>query len=233
MRGGWQPLIAAADRRTRIPPGMIPPLSPMPKPFVSLLALAFCAGAAFSASAATTTPAETVTSFHAVLIDNMKAGATLKCSGRAEKVGAAVDADFDLPFLAQRVLRRQWKDLSEEQRAQFIATFRELVLATYASQFAKFGGEKFETRETKDLADGTRLVNAKLTPGSGAPVNFDYVLREVPESGKGWRIINVVADGVSDLAIRASQYDKIYKASGFDGLIKQIKQQTEANKAGC
>lgn len=201
----------------------------MPKRFVLLLCLlpslllgrlAFAAG----------TPADAVTTFHDVLISNMKNGATLKCSGRSEKIGAAVDAGFDLPFLAQRVLRRQWKDLSEEQRSTFVATFRELVLATYASQFAQFGGEKFETLTTRELADGTRLVNAKLTPGHGAPVNFDYVMRE---SNGGWRIINVVADGVSDLALRSSQYDKIYKAGGFDGLITQIKLQTEANRKGC
>lgn len=205
----------------------------MPKRLVLMLCLlpSLLLGPLLSQPAfAAGTPADTITSFHEVLIDNMKNGATLKCSGRSEKIGAAVDAGFDLPFLAQRVLRRQWKDLSEEQRTTFTATFRELVLITYANQFARFGGEKFETLTTKELADGTRLVNAKLTPGRGAPVNFDYVLRE----GNGtWRIVNVVADGVSDLALRSSQYDKIYKAGGYDGLIAQIKLQIEANRKGC
>lgn len=195
------------------------------------LLLSLCASLLLSPAAlAAGTPADTITAFHGVLIDNMKNGAALKCSGRTEKMAGAVDTGFDLPYLAQRVLRRQWKDLSEEQRTRFIATFRELVLATYASQFAKFGGESFETLSTKELGDGTRLVNAKLTPGHGAPVNFDYVLRDANGS---WRIVNVVADGVSDLAIRASQYDKIYKASGYDGLIAQIKTQIEANRKGC
>lgn len=201
----------------------------MPKPPVLLLSLLpslFWAPAVLAAGA----PADTITAFHGVLIDNMKNGTALKCGGRIEKVAAAVDEDFDLPYLAQRVLRRQWKDLNEEQRSKFVATFRELVLATYASQFAKFGGERFDTLLTKDLADGTRLVNARLTPGSGAPVNFDYVLRD---SNGSWRIVNVVADGVSDLAIRASQYDKIYKAGGFDGLISQIKLQVDANRKSC
>jgi len=195
------------------------------------LLLSLCASLLLSPAAlAAGTPADTITTFHGVLIDNMKNGAALKCSGRTEKMAAAVDNGFDLPYLAQRVLRRQWKDLSEEQRTRFIATFRELVLATYASQFAKFAGESFETLSTRELGDGTRLVNAKLTPGNGAQVNFDYVLRD---ANGGWRIVNVVADGVSDLAIRASQYDKIYKASGYDGLIAQIKLQIEANRKGC
>lgn len=201
----------------------------MPKRLVLMLCLLpslLLGQVAFAAG----TPADTITTFHDVLIDNMKNGATLKCSGRSDKLATAVDAGFDLPFLAQRVLRRQWKDLSEEQRSTFTATFRELVLITYANQFARFGGEKFDTLTTKELADGTRLVNARLTPGRGAPVNFDYVLRE----GNGaWRIVNVVADGVSDLALRSSQYAKIYKAGGYDGLIGQVKLQIEANRKGC
>ena len=133
-------------------------------------------------------------------------------------------------FVAERHMQRMAQVVRGVESVVALPAYRELVLATYASQFAKFGGESFETLSTRDLSDGTRLVNAKLTPGSGAPVNFDYVLREANGS---WRIVNVVADGVSDLAIRASQYDKIYKASGYDGLIAQIKTQIEANRKGC
>lgn len=192
--------------------------------------LAAAAALLLAAPARAAAPADTVTGFHEVLIGNMKQGATLGCSGRSGKLAPAIDAGFDLPFLASRVMRRHWKALSPEQQARFTTAFRELVLATYTSQFAKFGGERFETLATKELADGSRQVNAKLTPGSGNPVNFDYVLREV---GGQWKIVNVVADGVSDLAIRASQYDKAMKAVGFDGLVRQIEAQTATNKAGC
>lgn len=175
-------------------------------------------------------PADTVTTLHATLLDNMKAGESLGCKGRSARLAPVVDSGFDLPFLASRVMRRHWKTLSAAQQTQFTAAFGELVLATYTNQFAAFGGERFETLATKPLADGSRQVNAKLIPGSGNPVNFDYVLREV--DGR-WKIVNVVADGVSDLAIRASQYDKAFKALGFDGLIQQIEAQTAANRSGC
>ncbi len=200
----------------------------MPKLPVILRSLV--AFAIFLPCAQAAAPADTVTGFHEVLIGNMKQGAALSCSGRSAKIATAVDAGFDLPYLASKVMRRQWKTLDEAQRTQFTATFRELVLATYSSQFSRYGGEKFETLATKELADGSRQVNAKLKLASGNPVNFDYVLREV--NGE-WRIVNVVADGVSDLAIRASQYDKAFKSVGFDGLIKQIESQTAANKKAC
>ena len=194
----------------------------------SLIAAALLLPGAYAIAAPA--PGDVVTGFHEVLIGNMKQGAALGCSGRQGRIASAVDGSFDLPYLASKVMRRQWKTLTPDQQASFTSTFRDLVLATYTSQFASFGGEKFETLATRDLADGTRQVNARLTPGSGNPVNFDYVLHEV--NGE-WRIVNVVADGVSDLAIRASQYDKAFKAVGFDGLLKQIESQTAANRKGC
>lgn len=185
----------------------------------------FLAGVAQAASV----PGAAVTAFHDVLIANMKNGEKLGCSGRIQTLAPAVDADFDLPYLAQRVLRRQWKDLTEDQRKQFIDTFRELVVGTYASQFARYGGESFTTLDTQDLADGTRLVHAKLSLPRGEPVSFDYVLHD---SG-GWQIVNVVADGVSDLALRSTQYDRAFKAGGFDGLMKLLQTQIKGNKNDC
>ena len=174
-------------------------------------------------------PADTVTALHGVLIDNLKSGTKLGCSGRLQRLGPAVDLDFDLPFLAQRVLRRQWKDLSGEQRKQFVDRFRELVVGTYASQFAAYAGERFTTLDTQDLADGTKLVHASLATGKDN-VSFDYVLHDVAGT---WKIVNVVADGVSDLALRSSQYDKAYKAGGFDGLMSLLATQIAGNKDDC
>ncbi len=196
----------------------------MPRTLV--ISLVFFAVAVAQAAA---TPGDTVTSFHAVLIDNMRNGGKLGCTGRIAKLSPAVDMDFDLPFLAQRVLRRQWKTLSADQRKQFIDTFKILVVGTYADQFARFHGEAFTTLNTQDLPDGTRLVHAVLKPGGGASVTFDYVLREAG----GWRIVNVIADGVSDLALRSTQYDRAYKAGGFDGLLKLLQTQIKNNKDNC
>lgn len=175
-------------------------------------------------------PAATVTAFHDVLIDNMKNGAKLGCSGRIAQLSPAVDKDFDLPFLAQRVLRRQWKDLSPDQRKAFLDTFRTLVIGTYADQFSSFGGESFTTLETQALADGTQLVHAMLKTGSRDTVRFDYVLHQT--DGR-WRIVNVVADGVSDLALRSTQYEGAFKAGGFDGLMMLLNKQIQGNKSHC
>ncbi len=192
----------------------------------AFLLLAIGLPAAYAAPAA---PADTVTSFHAVLLDNMKHAASYSCKDRMQHLSPAIDNTFDMPFLAQHVLRRQWSSLSEAQQTEFTATLKDMVVTTYASQFAKFNGEKFVTQETQENGR-MRSVRAQLELPAGDPVHFEYVLRETPA---GWRTINVIAEGVSDLALRSAQYDKIFKDQGFDGLIKQIREQTTKLKSSC
>ena len=60
---------------------------------------------------------------------------------------------------------------------------------------------------------------------------IDAAEREIPldyslqQTDGDWRIINIIADGVSDLALRRSEYAGIIQDLGFDGLIKHLDQQ--------
>ncbi|MDB5987749.1 MAG: Toluene tolerance [Nevskia sp.] len=199
-----------------------------------LLSLMFAAAVHADDKSVDSKAADVVTALHATLLDNMKRGAALGCSGRVQHMATAIDADFDLPFIGQRVLRRHWDEISADQRKQFMDAFRKLVLSTYASQFKRFGGESFTTLDAQAVASGESIVHARLTTGSGGTVSFDYVLHPVTGSdGSSWRVINVIADGVSDLALRSSQYDQIYKERGFDGLLAWIREQDKKTLADC
>lgn len=180
--------------------------------------------------AATASPGDPVQTFHAALLASMKGGKTMACPARIDGLGTAIDKTFDLPFIAQKVLRRHWDEISETQRASFVSTFRDLVISTYAQNFAEYGGETFTTPVVAEGGGPYRSVKAMLKPPSGDSVTFEYQLHN---GGDGWRIVNIIADGVSDLATRIPQYDRAIQEKGFDGLLKQLKDQTAKNRAGC
>jgi phospholipid transport system substrate-binding protein len=201
-----------------------------------LAPLAGAADAPASAAAPATnpapaaSPADQVQTFHSALLASMKGGKTMACSVRIDQLGSAIDRTFDLSFIAQKVLRRHWDEISEAQRANFVATFRDLVISTYAQNFSEYGGEVFTTPTTADGSGPYRSVKALLKPTQGDSVTFEYQLHS---GADGWRIVNIIADGVSDLATRIPQYDRAIQDKGFDGLLKQLKDQTVKNKAGC
>jgi len=196
-------------------------------PLLSLFfGLIFCTPAAFAAG----TPADVVNAIHAALLNNMKHGKEYGCDGRIKHLQPVVDASFDVPLIAQTVMRRHWSELSDAQRTQLIAEFREVTVVTYASNFNSFGGEVFTTQDTQSLPNGDQMVHARLQPGSGDSVAFDYILH-----GKdgNFRVINVIADGVSDLALRSTQYNALFEKKGFSGLMAWLQDQSKKMQANC
>jgi phospholipid transport system substrate-binding protein len=190
------------------------------------------AGQAGKAAQDASGPADVVNAFHNALLNNMKHGKEYGCEGRIKHLEPVVDSSFDVGLIAQTVMRKHWPELSDAQHKQLIAAFREMTIVTYADQFASFGGEVFSVQNTQTLPNGDQLVHARLQPGSGDLVAFDYILHG--QNGN-WRIINIIADGVSDLALRTIQYNKLYeqKDKGFDGLLAWLQEQIKKTRAEC
>jgi phospholipid transport system substrate-binding protein len=186
--------------------------------------------AAFASAAGAPAPTEIVGAFHAALIDAMRNGKTLGCEQRIERLAPVVRSTFEIHELARLVMRRHWARLSPDQRQQFTAALEQLIVTTYASQFNDYGGETFGTPVAQELPAGRRKVHTTLNHPPDAPVSFDYVLQPAPG---GWRVINVLADGISDLALRSAQYDSVMKNEGFDKLLADLKEQAAKNRTGC
>ncbi|MEO1867647.1 MAG: ABC transporter substrate-binding protein, partial [Methylococcales bacterium] len=45
------------------------------------------------------------------------------------------------------------------------------------------------------------------------------------KKGDSWRIINIIANGVSDLALKRSEYTSVLSGKGFDALIAMMEQK--------
>lgn len=190
-----------------------------------LAAAAVCADAATAPA-----PTEVVGTFHAALIDAMQHGKTLACEQRIERLAPVIRSTFEIPELAHLVLRRHWATLSEPQCRKFTEALEQLIVTTYASQFNAYSGETFGAPVQQELPGGRRKVHTTLNHPPDAPVSFDYVLQ--PARG-GWRVVNVLADGISDLALRSAQYDSVIKNQGFDPLVSGLPEQAAKNRTGC
>jgi len=157
---------------------------------------------------------------HATLIDVMKHADELGYDGRFKRLEPVVGEVNDMDAISRSAMGRHWESLTDQQRTLFKQTFLKLSVATYAARFDGFSGEHFETVETRTLKRGGVLVRTHLVKSDGQPVHLDYVLHQ--RDGK-WRIVNIIAEGVSDLAIKRSEYDAIMTRDGFDTLIEKIR----------
>lgn len=157
---------------------------------------------------------------HAALLSAMKGGATLGYKGRYDLIAPTVKSSFDFPTISRIVMGRYWSKLDAKQKAQFIDTFSELSIATYASQFDAYSGEQFKDIGVNELKDGRVVVRSEIVGSDGGTTKLDYLLNR---TGGRWEIINVVADGVSDISLKRAEYSAVMRNDGFNALLEKIK----------
>lgn len=173
-------------------------------------------------SAAAATPARSVVeNLDSQLIATMKQGKQLGFAGRYKKLAPVIDQSFDLDQIARIALGSQWSKLDKSQQKQYLEMFRKDTLATYASRFDRYSGQSFKIKGVKNAPGGRRQVDTVIvSEGDEIPIN--YVLDN--DNGQ-WKIVNVVAKGVSDLALKRGQYTSAIQEKGPDGFIKQFRSQ--------
>jgi phospholipid transport system substrate-binding protein len=66
-------------------------------------------------------------------------------------------------------------------------------------------------------------VSTAVARTGGADVSLEYLLQQ---GATGWRIINVVADGVSDLALKRAEYQRVLTTGSLETLIAELEAQT-------
>jgi phospholipid transport system substrate-binding protein len=171
-----------------------------------------------------------VEALHAALLDAMKRAGELGFQGRYRALEPVIGGSYDLPFMAELILGREWKALSPEQQKTWLDTFSRLTVSTYADRFDGFSGERFEIGGVEAAAQGTSLVRTTLVRSEDEPVKLDYRMRATPA---GWRIIDVYLSGtVSELALRRSEYAALMRREGFDALLAAVRTKIAAAEAG-
>lgn len=188
--------------------------------YLGLLILAAANSRAANAGGAV----DVVTEFQSQLLATMKKSGSLGYSGRFGQLNEPIKKSHALDYIAKIIMGPNWKTLSKEQKATFIGIFTKLTIANYAFNFNDYSGESFKILSDKAKGKSKHVVRAVLTSPSIDGVSFDYLLKL---RNKDWVIVNIIADGVSDLALKRAEYDSIIKKDGFDALLKKIQEKID------
>ena len=179
---------------------------------------------AFAEAESGATAKQVVDKFQTELIAVMKNGKQLGYAGRYDKLYGPVSDSHDLTKIARIVVGKEWEKLSEAQQQKLTDVFARLSVASYAHNFKDYSGESFVFDSEEETTRGGVVVHSHFIIPDDKPVKFDYMLKE---KGNSWRIINIIANGVSDLALKRSEYTTILQREGFDALILKINEKID------
>ena len=170
------------------------------------------------------TPAEVVERFNAVLVTVMKTADELGLTGRYQRLEPAIRSSHDFQTIVRIVTGKHWRELDELQRKKLQESFTQLSIATYAYQFDSYAGQTFRMTAEKLLTKDRATVRVEMHKKQGEPVQFNYTLIRKENN---WYIVNVTANGVSDLALKRAEYSRVLEKNGFEALIRKQQEKID------
>lgn len=191
--------------------------------------LAALAGAALGAGAAPAQDADAaafIQRFAAEAIQ-MLGNRGLDRAERVRRFEALVREGFDLDTISQLALGQHWRTAREDQRRRFTELFERVLLASYARRLDEYTNQTLRVGTTSPAGRDT-MVQSWIENG-GQPVRVDWRVRE---SNGGFKILDVVVEGVSLLVTHRNELATVIeRAGGVDGLIAHLEQRLEQEAA--
>ena len=166
-------------------------------------------------------PQQVIEEFHSALLEFSQSDVA-DFDQRFALLEPVVEGTHDLDYISRLTLGRHWRGLEPQQREAFTTRFARLAIANYTARFPQFSGESFEIVEQTSQPRGIELVRTRLNRPDETALEFDYMLRETES---GWRIVNILVNGVSDLALKRAEYSSLLAEGSMSGLLETLDRQ--------
>ncbi len=145
-------------------------------------------------------------------------------NGNQKKVSDLIEAKilphFDFTRMTRLALGRNWAQASEAQKETLTQEFRTLLVRTYSTSLSQYRNQTIEVKPAKIAAqDQEAVVKTLVNQPGGQPIPIDY---GVEKTDKGWKVYDVVVDGVSLVTTYRSSFNDQIQKAGIDGLIKTL-----------
>jgi phospholipid transport system substrate-binding protein len=149
-------------------------------------------------------------------------------SGLYQLVDGILLPNFDVNYAAQQVLGQNWRTATPAQRDRFVKAFYRSLLTTYGDALVEFTGDRMKILPyTGDPAAARATVRTQIRRDGGEMVAVNYSLRK---ADAGWKVWDVVIEGISYVKSFQQDYGSEVAAKGLDALIQRLEADAAAGK---
>ena len=145
-----------------------------------------------------------------------------KASERRQLLEKVVGERFDYHEMSRRALGAPWVKLSEDEKAEFVSSFKTLLVNSYADKVEAYSGEGVQYINERTEKDYAEVRTKVLTGKTEIPLDYRLLYK-----GSVWRVYDVVVDGVSLVNNYRGQFSKILRSGSYADLIDQLRKKSE------
>ncbi len=136
---------------------------------------------------------------------------------------------FNFARMTQLAVGRNWRDASDAQKKSLTDEFRSLLIRTYSTSLSQYRNQTIDVKPLKIAAtEMETVVKTNVNQPGGQPIPIDYSVEKLKD---GWKVYDVLIDGVSLVTNYRSSFNTEIQKSGIDGLIKSLADRNARNAA--
>jgi phospholipid transport system substrate-binding protein len=167
------------------------------------------------------------------VMDALKSDKQLAAADRQKAIKLAEEKilpHVDFEEATRLAVGRAWAQATPEQKKKLVAEFRNMLVRTYSNALQPYEGQQMKVMPVRmKPGDAEVTVQNQFIRSGAQPVKIDYSMRK---TDKGWKIYDIVVEGVSLVLTYRSEFDAVVKQEGVDGLIKRLSQKNTPAAVG-
>ncbi|MEI6491786.1 MAG: ABC transporter substrate-binding protein [Verrucomicrobiota bacterium] len=146
-------------------------------------------------------------------------------SGLIESLRPVLHKYLSFSAMTRRAVGPGWRQFTLDQQKKAIDLFTILIIRTYSSKFTPGEHPEITFKSATEAEPGrVEIPTTLLYKGSHYSVTYRL------EEAEGWRVTDVVIEGVSMVANYRSQFDSEFKKGGADAVVGALSQSVEHPK---
>ncbi len=120
---------------------------------------------------------------------------------------------FDIEAISRFILGRYWRRAKEPDRLDFIQVFEDSLVFRFLPVFGDYAEDALLFGKVRPFGNRADLFNveSELTRSQGPPLHLNW---RVHKGSKGYRILDILAEGVSVAVTLRSEYGSVLKQNG-------------------
>jgi phospholipid transport system substrate-binding protein len=155
-----------------------------------------------------------------VLRDSSLKGESGKSAKKA-KIRSISEKMFDYTELSRRTLGQNWNKFNNAQQKEFIELYKSLLEDAYADKIITYTDEQVLFTKENMLSEKTCEVQTTIvTKKAEIPIYYRVIKKE-----DGWKVYDVVIEGVSLINNYRTQFKEILSSKSPDGLLDVLRKK--------
>lgn len=129
----------------------------------------------------------------------------------------------NVKYAAYKLLGTHLKKTTPEEREEFVRAFNQYLIASYAQVLTQYTDQNVLFEPEKTIPADKRIISIRveIVDSARPSIKIDFKLRKNKKTSE-WQAFDMVAEGVSLLSTKQSEWNSKIRKEGIDAVSKEL-----------